>query len=178
MNEKFEPKKVLPSNQICEVNVEVPTVVGVPMGPDGQSILCVQWFGSSADSSSSKASIEFNQFMFPIITEPHNGLFLSADPKDFIVVFVGMVKNWIAPYAAQVMIDSLGRGNENAWIIWMVNPRQAMSCANMLTPFSPCLPVSLLVCPDYGVVAPRPYADLRARDKAMQIFIETLVIKK
>jgi hypothetical protein len=179
MSEKLEPGMALPVNQICSTRVEIPTIVTLPMGPDGQSVLCVQWFGSAISPLSSNSDIaENSQFAFPIITNPNRVLFSSIRPKEFLVVFMGMVKDWIVPCEIQSMIDGPGKGNEDAWIIWMISPFRFMCCGSILIPFSPCSPLSLLVCPDYGVVAPRPYANPKVMDEVIQVLANLLRVKK
>jgi hypothetical protein len=165
MDGRSHTRVFLPEHEICRKNVEVPTILMAPMGPDGKSVLCVQWFGLTEEPLPQNVTIpEDSQFLFTILADP-NDIAFFGEPEKFHVVFLGQVKNWLKKEAVQAMIDGPGQGDPNAWIVWFMNPQVGMDFGGR--PASPAVKIALLGDPNCGIIVPRHYVNLEARDRAM-----------
>lgn len=169
MNENSQTRTFLPKHDICKENVEVPTISLVNMGPPGEEklTLCVQWFGETKKPLPPGACIpEGSQFLFSLTVKPDKTCFFG-EPEKFYVVFLEQVKNWLKPETTQAMINDLGgSSNPDGWIIWLLNPQVAMDFGGY--PASLAIRIAVLGDPNCGIISPKPYTNLAARDEAIK----------
>lgn len=169
MNANPEIGVFLPGHKICEKNVEVPTISLLDIGPPGKEkpTLCVQWFGETEKPLVPRVLPipEGSQFLFPLMAKPNDVCFFG-EPEKFYVVFLDQVKFWLEPMAVQSMMNGPGGGDPDTWIIWLMNSQVGMDFGGY--PASPAVKIVLLGDPNCGVIYPRSYRNLEARDEAIK----------
>jgi hypothetical protein len=107
------------------------------------------------------------QFLFPLLIPPNN-LRFYASTEACLVPFLGQVKNWPAPeQTVQCMIETVGEGCPDKWIVWFLNPRVRVLNDRIQ---SECKPIALLGDPNCGVIVPELFSDLTVRDRALELF--------
>ena len=145
---------VVPQHKRCETLVEVPTIVVLPpFGEQTQPSVCVQWFGKAEDDRMPEGS----QFNFQLMVA-HDNINWFGHPERFRVAFLGQVKDWPKPEAAQATADAITEGNLEGWVIWVVSSIAGMKYESGIGPasiafFSACsmsIPSILTVVSSYG----------------------------
>ena len=160
----------LPEHKICKENVATPTVRVVKLGEGDEKkpLVCIQWFGVAQDKLMPEACIpDGSQFLFSMNRGigPKNGVF-GDKPESFRVVFLGRAKGWLKPEAVQAMVDGPGKGNPEAWFVWLLSPEVVTERG----PASPLFSPDLLGDPNCGIIIPKPFGDLKIRDEVMREF--------
>ncbi len=151
-----------PVHQVCEVNVETPTIC--VDGRDGS--ICVQWFGQTENEMPPDVEIpEGAQFLFPLLVR-RDSLEFNMRMEGFMVVFLATVKDWPASQnVVQKMINGPGEGSEDTWLLWAMNPTVKYKdggCPSL------CAKIALLGDSNCGVIVPRTFIDLTVRDRALE----------
>lgn len=148
--------EIEPLHKICDTNVEAPTIVVVDMGPEGEEVptVCVQWFGETKHILPKKP-----QFLFSILSEP-DAIQWMGHPELFKVAFLGKVKNWPNPSAAQAVADLATEGSLNSWVIYLCSHHYHQQFPQGIGPGSFVMTLALLGDPNVGVITPQSFTNL------------------
>jgi hypothetical protein len=95
-----EPVGDWPPEEVCEKNVDVPTIV---IGEGGEkNIVFVQWYGETR-----RYDLEKRQFLFPL-TASADDIMWFGHPEMFQVAYLGRLRDWSTPGAAREIAKSRG----------------------------------------------------------------------
>jgi hypothetical protein len=160
----------MPQHEIATENVEVPTVLVKTLRAYGgdQTVTGVhlQWFGQSMPRQVPRGS----QFFFPLNRQAGD-ICWQGKLETFRVAFVGQLKDWPNPAAAQSIADSIGHGSLDGWVVYLVSGEVVVfrpPDPGQREPTSFLLPLPVMLAdPNCGIITPKPYDNRAVVDEEM-----------
>lgn len=164
--------RVNPQRKICEVSVEVPTIIIEPFLKGGKPRIFVQWFADFFPIPSTKheswdalvKKFRGMQFRFPVLASLDDKCWMGH-PELFKVVSLGQVQDW----PNKAAIPELGTPDD--WILWVTSSHYGVRTQSGDGPASFVMPLKTMsgdqVC---GLITPQKYCDIRVIDREREVF--------
>ncbi|TAK04240.1 hypothetical protein EPO34_03795 [Patescibacteria group bacterium] len=148
-------EKLPPEQRVCTQQVLVPTIRVQSFAARRPEEVFVQWFGCTRDEDLGKW-----QFRFPVGV-PVDDVHWMGRPENFEVIFLGPAKAWPEASAVPKVIKTLGKGDPEQCVLWLTSAHYGTRTESGVGPA--CMAFALRVSLAdgiYGVIQPKPYADL------------------
>jgi hypothetical protein len=160
MNNKPQRKVLSPLHKICSKNVSAPILTR-----DDEMKICVQWFGK-IDRRIGVLPKKC-QLLFPLFIRDESVITTLGNIEDFKTIFIGQAKNWINGNSTEAIINSIGQGDPEAWLIWTMNSRVLGEPDH---PLSPLVQLELLADPNCEIITPQAYYRPEVPDEILASF--------
>lgn len=161
-----------PRRKICEVDVEVPTIIIEPFLKGEKPKVFVQWFAdfSPTDPLNRESwntpikKFQRMQFRFPVRVSLNDSCWMGH-PELFKVVLLGQVKDWSNKAAIPRM------GKDNDWILWATSSHYGIKTQSGEGPASFLMSLEVMLKHQVGgIITPKKYYDTTVIDREREAF--------
>ncbi len=168
----FDIDYIRPEHKVCELNVEVPTIIVEPFNERGELEIFVQWFAefSAMDFLKQKfgdAVVEkFHrmQFRFPVPLSL-DSMYWMGHPERFKVILLGQVQDWPNKAAIPEM------GKCDSWILWVTSSHYGEETQSGDGPACFVIPLKVVLADQLcGIITPKKYCDTTVLDREKQTY--------
>lgn len=164
--------RVKQQRKICEVDVEVPTIIIEPFFKGGKPRIFVQWFAEFSPTVSVKHELweafvkkfQRMQFRFPALVSLDDSCWMGR-PDLFKVVLLGQVQD------LRNRATVLRLGKDDDWILWVVSSHYGMKTQYGEGPASFYIPLKIMLGDQVrGLITPKKYYDSAVIDQEREAF--------